>query len=340
MTESTSGNGILVTEHRVPAPTTVSAAAQAFLSQRLDPGSAKPVGIADKDAWRAYIADSNHWLTLGMAASAQSFPAAVETHALTHTALYELTPETLDSELAECALVYLHGGAYIHGAGMAGAYMAMPLASHAQLRTFVVDYQMPPDHPFPAGLDDAVEAYRLVLERFSAEKIAVAGGSAGGGLAAALVLKLRDLGLPLPGACVLATPEADLTESGDSFETNIHVDVVMSERLTDDIALYADGHDLRNPYLSPLFGDFSKGFPPTFLNCGTRDVFLSNTVRMHRALLDAGVEAELHVWEAMPHGGFFGAPEDQEVLAAQARFIRRRLGPDAPRPTHDRETEA
>ncbi|MFF4465164.1 MULTISPECIES: alpha/beta hydrolase [unclassified Streptomyces] len=131
------------------------------------------------------------------------------------------------------------------------------------------------------------------------------------------------------GAVVLATPEADLTESGDSFDVNVHVDVVASERLTDSnsIALHADGHDLRDTYLSPVFGDFGKGFPPTVLSCGTRDLFLSNTVLLPRALRRAGVDAELHVWEGMPHGGFFGAPEDQELLAAQARFLHKHLVP-------------
>ncbi|MBU6267618.1 MAG: alpha/beta hydrolase [Sphingomonadales bacterium] len=260
-------------------------------------------------------------------ANAQAFPAEIVTHQLTHTALYEVIPANLDPAHADCAIFYLHGGAFIHGSGLAGAYMAMPLAGHARMRAFVVDYRMPPDHPFPAGLDDAVEAWRFALERLAPARMAVAGGSAGGGLAGALVLKVRDLGLPMPGACVLATPEADLTEAGDSFETVVPVEVVLTERLTDTIALYADGHDLRDPYLSPLFGDFAKGFPPTFLNSGTRDAFLSNTVLFHRALRRAGIDAELHVWEAMPHGGFFGAPEDQEVLAEQARFVRQRLAP-------------
>jgi acetyl esterase/lipase len=224
------------------------------------------------------------------------------------------------------AILYIHGGAFIHGAGLAGAYMAHPLAGAARLRTFCVDYRMPPDHPFPVGLDDSVDAYRWMLERYRPQDIAVAGSSAGGGLAAALVLKARDLGLPLPGACVLGTPEADLTEAGDSFETNDTVDVVLQHRLTESVALYADGHDLRDPYLSPVFGDFSKGFPSTILTSGTRDLFLSNTVLLHRALLRAGMEAELHVWEAMPHGGFFGAPEDEEVVHQQARFILDRLG--------------
>ena len=318
--------GLLVPAHTVPAPSTVSPQARTFLSKRLElSGPRQPSDVKDKAAWRTYIDESNRWLTAQMAAGAQFFPAEILTHQLPHTPLYEVVPKTLSPEFEECAIFYVHGGAYLHGAGLAGAYMAMPLAGHARMRAFAVDYRMPPDHPFPTGLEDAVEAYREVLKRFRPEKIAVCGGSAGGGLAAALVLKARDIGLPLPGACVLATPEADLTESGDSFETNIFVDVVASQRLTDSIALYASGHDLRDPYLSPVFGDFSKGFPPTILTCGTRDLFLSNTVLMHRALRRAGIKADLHVWEAMPHGGFFGASEDQEVFDEQARFIQAQL---------------
>jgi acetyl esterase/lipase len=165
-----------------------------------------------------------------------------------------------------------------------------------------------------------------VLERYAPENIAVAGASAGGGLAASFLLKIRDLGLPLPAACALASPEADLTETGDTFETNAGIDVVLGGRLTKSIALYADGHDLTDPYLSPVFGDFSQGFPPTILTAGTRDLFLSNAVRLHRSLRREGIEAELHVWEAMPHGGFLvGAPEDAECNEEQARFIRKHL---------------
>ena len=124
----------------------------------------------------------------------------------------------------------------------------------------------------------------------------------------------------MPAALVLISPEADLTESGDTFNTNRGVDYVIVQGVPDLIALYAQGHDLRDPYLSPVFGDFD-GFPPTFLQSGTRDILLSNTVRLHRRLRAAGVDAELHVWEAMPHGGFFGAPEDAEVVAEVHRFI-------------------
>ena len=128
----------------------------------------------------------------------------------------------------------------------------------------------------------------------------------------------------MPACLILNSPEIDLTESGDSFETNQGVDYVLVNRLTESIALYADGHDLEDPFLSPLFGEVSD-FPPTYLQTGTRDLFLSNSVLIHRKLRDAGIDAELHVWEGMPHGGFGpgDAPENGEIIDEVGRFIRR-----------------
>jgi epsilon-lactone hydrolase len=181
---------------------------------------------------------------------------------------------------------------------------------------------MPPRHPYPAGLDDCVAVYRALLEVRDPADVVVGGASAGGNLAAALLVRAREEGLPMPAALVLNTPELDLTESGDSFTTNLAFDTVLGP-LTEVNRLYAAGHDLADPHLSPLFADVS-GFPPTFLQAGTRDLFLSNTVRMHRKLRAAGVEAELHVGEAMPHGGFGGtAPEDAELAAERRRFLDR-----------------
>lgn len=321
---SSLAEGIPVPAHVVPPPSTVSPQARAFLSQRMDADGPLP-DVADKAAWQSMIDQANAWLTAQMVEGASAYPIDIVTHERERCPVYEVVPKALAPGDNALALLYIHGGAFIHGSGIAGAYMGAPLTCTAGIRAFCVDYRMPPYHPFPIGLEDCVEAYRWLLDTYSPENIAVAGGSAGGGLAGSLVLKLRDLGLPLPAAVVLASPEADLMESGDTFETNIYNDVVLTRRLTESIALYADGHDLTDPYLSPLFGDFTKGFPPTILTSGTRDAFLSNTVRMHRALLDAGIEAELHVWEAMPHGGFFGAPEDQEVFAQQASFIRKHI---------------
>lgn len=159
---------------------------------------------------------------------------------------------------------------------------------------------MPPNHPFPAGLDDAMDAYRFMLERYEPQHVAIEGSSAGANLAAAMILRARDEGLPMPGACALHTAALDLTHSGDSFATNAVIDVVLRGPQLQTMLLYAGGHDMRHPYLSPIFADFGKGFPPTILVSGTRDLLLSPTVMMHRALRRADVEAELHVFEAMP----------------------------------------
>ena len=129
----------------------------------------------------------------------------------------------------------------------------------------------------------------------------------------------------MPACMVLLSPQVDLTESGDSFQTNRTIDVVLPRSLMPNNLLYANGRDLAEPFLSPLFGDL-RGFPPTLLQAGTRDLFLSNTVRMHRALRRAGVAAELHVFEAMPHGGFGGGtPEDLELETEMRRFVADRL---------------
>ena len=153
---------------------------------------------------------------------------------------------------------------------------------------WAVDYRMPPDHPFPAGLDDCLTVYEALLADHRPEEIIVGGASAGGNLAAALILRARDDGLPLPAAAVLMTPGVDLTASGDSLQTNRGLDPLIPDGSSPAFGMYAAGHDLTDPYVSPLYGDFTKGFPPTILTTGTRDMLLSDTVRMHRALRVGG----------------------------------------------------
>lgn len=307
----------------IPLPTTISEEARASLRAPAFKSPSWPTGN-DTATWKAFIADRESAMS-EMLAQVPPFAGRIESHSLSHATLYELVPEAIAGRNRERAILYVHGGAYVMGSGIASARMAESLARAAQCRVYSIDYRMPPDHPYPLGLEDTVEAWRFVLARHAATKAAIAGVSAGGGLAASAVLKIRDLGLPLPGAALLLTPECDLTESGDSFETNCEVDIILKRRLTPANLLYAGGHDLRDPYLSAVFGDFSKGYSPTFLLTGTRDLFLSNTVIMHRALRRAGIAAELHVFEAMPHGGFFGAPEDREAMAEQVAFLDRVL---------------
>jgi monoterpene epsilon-lactone hydrolase len=312
----------------IATPQSVSPQAQAAIKagsaavpQRLAEPEAFP-SLDDGAAWKARIAVMDEFIGLGF--GGPPVEATTEKIHVEGIDVYVITPTGADAGHDAPVLYDIHGGALIAGGGDVCRMMGTSAAARAGLHTWAVDYRMPPDHPYPTPLDDCVAVYRALLEVKPPEKIVVAGGSAGGNLAAALMLRARAEGLPMPKALMLFTPEADLTESGDTFDTNAGVDYVLLQRLTESIALYAGDHDLLDPFLSPLFGDLSE-FPPTFLQSGTRDLFLSNTVRMHRALRAVDVDAELHVWEAMPHGGFFGAPEDLEMGVEARKFLAKHL---------------
>lgn len=311
----------------IAPPTTISTAAR----QALSDGATQPRPIwpevDDILGWRrAIVASDAMWAeaTEAMLAGAQ---ATIETTMIAGVRCYECTP---DKGIGATDPVYLfiHGGAFVFGGGAFAKANGARSASRLGLRTISVDYRMPPDHPFPAAPEDCLAVYRALLEAYDASRIVIGGSSAGGNIAAATTLMIRDQGLPLPAGLILLTPEVDLTESGDSFSTNADLDIVLRRGLPECNALYAGGHDLRDPYLSPLFADFTREFPPTLVQAGTRDLFLSNAVLIHRKLRKAGVDAELHVWEAMPHGGFSrsGTIEDDEVYGELRRFVTRVTG--------------
>jgi len=308
----------------IAVPTSVSQQAQAALANPPAESFEFPA-LDDPGAWRAMIAVHDGAIAAMLAGRAAASVTTARRDLGGGGRVYEITPDGLDDD-DDRVYLDIHGGGFIWGGGKLCAAMAAGTAIRMAARVWAVDYRMPPDHPYPAALDDCIAVYRRLLDTRAPERIVVGGGSAGGNLAAALILRARDEGLPLPAALVLLTPEADLTESGDTFHTNLGIDSVLTSSLADSITLYAGGRDVTHPYLSPLFGDLTRPFPPTFLQSGTRDLFLSNTVRMHRELRSGGVDAELHVFEAMPHGGFFGAPEDEEMANELRRFLASHLG--------------
>ena len=310
----------------LPVPTSVSPEAQAFLaSPGLGDGATPYPALDDIEGWHAHVASSDAMLLAAFEMQPAQENVTVEETVVDGVPVYVITPEGADGGSGQPLYLDIHGGALVMGGGACCRAMGTASATRVGLPTWSVDYRMPPDHPYPASLDDCLTVYRAVLERYAPDRVVVGGGSAGGNLAAALMLRARDEGLPMPAALLLLTPEVDLTESGDSFHTNLGVDNVLTGSLAPANLLYAGGHDLTDPYVSPLFGEFTSSFPPTFLQAGTRDLFLSNAVRMHRKLRAAGVDAELHVFEAMPHGGFFGAPEDRELAEETRRFVAAHL---------------
>ena len=337
MTKETTGapGTIHLGPRRIPTPSTISAAAQRFMAEstlRMEAilAAAEPERPLDLAGWKQRIAMIDKSFD-PVADQMLKAPAKVEVKKIAGADVAVGTPDLMRHP--DRAWLQIHGGGFAYMGGRYPMGQAAQFSAAAGCMVYSVDYRRPPEFPFPAAVEDCVAVYRELLKTYTPNKIAISGESAGGNLSGAVTLKIRDSGLPPPAAIGMLTPVVDLTQESDTLFTNFGVDPVLTTTAkplagTEGIAkLYAAGHDLKDPYLSPLFGDFSKGFPPTFLQSGTRDILLSDTVRMHRALVKAGVEAELHVWEGMPHGGFgFFSPEDDEIRQQLVKFFDKHLG--------------
>ncbi|MDP9044162.1 MAG: alpha/beta hydrolase [Pseudomonadota bacterium] len=245
--------------------------------------------------------------------------------------VYTLTPDTIPPENRDKVLIHVHGGCYVLFPGEAGTTEAIMMAGFGHYKVISVDYRMPPEAYFPAALDDAITVYKAVLKTTPANKVAFLGTSAGGALTLEMVLRARSQGLPLPGAIAPGTPMSDVTKTGDSFYTNEKVDNILVSRdgfCDAGTLIYAQGHDLKDPLLSPVYGDM-HGFPPAILTTGTRDLLLSNTVRVHRELRRAGIPADLVVFEGQSHAQYQfddRVPETKEAFEEISGFFAKHLG--------------
>ena len=276
--------------------------------------------------WRAFIAAADaQALALGPILAAL-FPHTVTRSTLAGVKVHEITPASLDPAKAGKILINLHGGGYALNGGEASTSEAVLGAHYSGIKVISVDYRMAPDHPFPAAVEDALAVYQAVIVDRDPSTVGVFGTSAGGGLTLALVLKLKELGLPLPGALAPSTPWTDLTGASDSYAVNADVDGIFSSFDTVGramAALYAGEAGVTHPLVSPILGDFA-GFPPTIFTTGTRDILLSDTVRAYRAMRAAGVEARLEVHEAMSHAEYiyaFDSPESAVAFSDIAAFF-------------------
>lgn len=311
---------------KYPVPTHVSPEAQAILSQPVDTSRGQLPPPSTPEEWKKQVAAREAEIAPLFGPLLARAPISVEKRQIAGVTVRELRP-TKRALRPGRLLMNLHGGGYTMLGGDLSYAEGVGFAS-AGYRVIAVDYRMPPDHPFPAAVDDGVAVYRALLEKHAPNEIAIFGGSAGGGLTAAVVIAARDAGLPLPAAVILNTPWADLSKTGDSYYANEGVDPVLSiydGLLEAGAILYAGDAGLEHPLVSPVYADYSKGFPPAMLTTGTRDLLLSATVRLHRAMREAGVEADLHVWDAMWHG-IVGIPEARELHEEALRFLDEHLG--------------
>ena len=313
-------------------PTTISAAARRFFE------TAPPLveRRADPDTIEQTREETRRGFAAASEAAREALTERVEEIEIGGVAVQEVVPKGYDSARDPGndgrAILYYFGGGYIVGSPFEDLPIAATLARGTGLRVLMPHYRLAPEHPFPAALEDAAAVYRALIERIAPDALAVAGESAGGNLALASLLRSRDAGLPLPAAVALLSPWCDLSKTGDSqrmpegFDPTLDYD----KTLRSGALAYAGARELVDPLVSPLYGDYGAGFPPTLITAGTRDLFLSSCVRLSTRMRQAGVAAELRVWEGLWHVfEFYGElPEAQSSLAEIAAFIGGRLGLD------------
>lgn len=321
--------GLDVPAKKLPVPSTVS------------PQIQKLIEAPRRTGWDLLPKTGEEWKPVaeaGAAGTIKALPALiermkvkVEKTTIDGVRAFIVTPEKMAPENRNRVLIQMHGGCYVLNPGEAGLPEAVMMSGFGGFKVISVDYRMPPEAYFPAALDDGMTVYRNVLKSTPPKNVAILGTSAGGALTLEMVLRARQLGLPVPGAIAPGTPMSDVTKVGDTFYTNELVDNVLVSRdgfCDAGAKVYAAGHDMKDPLISPVYGDMA-GFPPTILTSGTRDLLLSNTVRVHRKLRQAGIEAVLQVYEGQSHAHYLrdaGAPETVEVFSEIAGFFDKHMG--------------
>lgn len=281
--------------------------------------------------WKEWVSMASADSMAELAALKKKLGVTVTPKTLAGVSVFIVEPITLPEKNKNRLLVHVHGGGYVFGQGEAGTREAVLMAGFGGFKIISVDYRMPPDFPYPAALDDAMAVWKEVVKMADPKNMAIFGTSTGGGLTLAMILRAKNENIPLPAAIAPSTPWADLAAIGDSYKTNEWIDNVLvtwNGWLGDAAKLYAGSHSMKEPYLSPIYGDF-HGFPPAILTSGTRDLFLSNTVRTHRKLRRAGVEADLNIYEGQSHAQFDDdpdAPETKEAFTDIAHFFDKHLG--------------
>ena len=272
--------------------------------------------------------------------SAQPLPAEVT---VTEAALggVKTAEITVDGVESRHVVLYFHGGVYVMGDAFLAADLASQVGRRTNAKVISVDYRLAPEHPYPAAVDDALAAYKALLDDgVDPSDIVFAGESAGGGLAVATLVNARDRGLPLPAAAYLMSPYADLTLAGTTIETRAEADPLLSrELLQPRVTDYVSGQDAALGLISPVFADLF-GLPPLIIQAGTHEVLLDDALRLARQAAIADVEVSLDITPGAPHVFQAYYPLLDEAASALDRagqFLSAHLTPQSPIQGDDRQ---
>lgn len=284
-------------------PPTISKEARKALAQFSRAAASAPLPAPDDvEAWKEVQAEIEKKRAEANSAVVKQYQPRIKERKLGGVPILDIKPRGWKN--SNNVLVYTHGGAYTLYSAKSRLMSAVPMASDTGLRVVSVDYTLAPEARWREVTGQVIAVIlALVEEGHSLTDIAVYGESAGGGLAAGAVLKMRDKGLGMPAAVVLWSPWSDITETGDSYTTLKDADPLLyyPGNLKHCADAYAAPADQKHPYVSPVYGDYSKGFPPTLIQAGTKEIFLSNAVRHYQALDNAGIPVKLDLYEGMWH---------------------------------------
>lgn len=240
----------------------------------------------------------------------------------------QLTPRGADRRRA---LLYHHGGGHTFGSPLSHRHLVARLAEAAGVTAFNMFYRLAPEAPFPAGLEDAVRNYCYLLDQgFGPQDVVVGGESAGGNLTLALLLKLRELNLPLPAGAYLLSPWLDMSLTGESLVTHADEDPMLTRPAMEGCVMaYAAGADPKDPLVSPLFGELA-GLPPVLVQVGGAEILLSDSLEFARRVALSGGDVRLHVWSGQVHAWPLFHPAlptaGRAAIAEAGDWIGRRLG--------------
>jgi acetyl esterase/lipase len=306
----------------VPVPSTISPEAQQWLAS-LNQNKGGRQTLAERRA------RTDEWRKFGSAEARKYYPSNVEETTTGGVRTDIITPLTLPEANRNRVLINLHGGGFNSDSG--SLIEGIPIANLAKTKVVSVYYRLAPENPFPAAVDDVVAVYKELLKTYKPGSIGIFGTSAGAILTAEVAVRLKQSGLPLPAALGIFSGLGDFSRVGDSRQLFTlsglpgEMQPIDPNHLPNDD--YAGKSDRKDPVLSPLFADL-HGMPPTLLVTSTRDILLSDTSTLHRALLQAGADAHLVVFEALPHAFWyhFQLPETKEALELMAKFFDDRVG--------------
>lgn len=279
-----------------------------------------------KEDWRAFVDARDKPANERAALLAQSLEVTIEKDSIAGVPVYWVTPKTITPELKDKLYVAIQGGAYMLNGGVASTSEASIIATKMQIPALAIDYTKSIDAPAPASRNDIIKVWNALLKTRSADSMVMGGTSAGGALTLATIQELNKQNTPVPAALYVGTPGVDMTMTGDSRYINEGLDHILGSWRGLSSALvnvYVGDLDLSDPIVSPINGSF-ENFPPTYLITGTRDLLLSDTVRVHRELKRAGAKAELNVYEGQSHADYaaaFGTPESNEHYQALSEFF-------------------